>query len=364
MKKTTFFALAALSFFNNTQGQVLYDENFDFFTLGNLSSDVTGVTPGQGGWIAESYDEFGKPGANVSTVTAYPNKGKVITLSIPTNVRGVFCIRKPKLNTLIDKRKSGNNVIKFELDYYTGPQHHITFASDNMIYLTSDNNPLHTGGNLLISLNFDTKDGFIRYSYSSKIGWESSGINLNNDPQTPTKFPFNTWIKLNVYLDYTNKKAYYEVPYLGLVVVSNFLHLTTSANLADDDDYKVTSIVFQTSTEDKSRSLATNNKYDNIKLTALENVPPEVIALSTDHQLAQKFNLYPNPATNIVNITNSENMYVNQVQVYDIKSKLITMQSFDNASQIQLNVEALTSGTYLLHIHTNEGIAVKKLIRK
>lgn len=363
MKKTTFFALAALSFFNNTKGQVLYDENFDFFTLGNLSNDVTGATPGQGGWIAESYDEFGKPGANVSTVTAYPNKGKVITFSIPTNVKGFFCIRKPKLNTLIDKRKSGNNVIKFELDYYTGPQHYTLDTNvSSSVYLTNRNEPYYIEGDALIGFEFD-KDGHIRYScWAGELGKFDSYKYLNNDPQAETKLPFNTWIKFNVYFDYNNKKAYFETPYFGTVVVSDFLQKNTSSNLYDDDDYKITSVNFQGSTDDKSRSLSTNNKLDNIKITALKNVPPEVLSINTF--LSEKFKLFPNPSTKIVNITNSENMYVNQVQVYDIKSKLITTQSFDNASKIQLNVEALTSGTYLLHIQTNEGIAVKKLIRK
>src|SRR5690606_34174576 len=86
--------------------------------------------------------------------------------------------------------------------------------------------------------------------------------------------------------------------------------------------------------------------------------------LSAESFLAQKFNLYPNPATNIVNITNGENMLVSKIEVYDITGKLITTENYNNKTEIQLNVEHLASGTYLLHLKTNEGTAVKKLVKK
>src|SRR5690606_42160405 len=106
------------------------------------------------------------------------------------------------------------------------------------------------------------------------------------------------------------------------------------------------------------------NKYDNIKITALNAVPPEVIALSVDDVLSEKFNLYPNPATDVVNIINSDNMFVNQVAVYDVTGKQLSAPTFNNESEIQLNVENLASGVYMLHLQTNEGTAVKKLVKK
>src|SRR5690606_39762654 len=118
--------------------------------------------------------------------------------------------------------------------------------------------------------------------------------------------------------------------------------------------------------DNSSNPLSTyiRNRYDNIKITALNAVPPGVIALSVDDILSEKFNLYPNPATNIVNITNSENMAVQQVMVYDVTGKQLSTQTFNNETEIQLNVENLASGTYMLHIKTNEGVAVKKVVKK
>ena len=108
----------------------------------------------------------------------------------------------------------------------------------------------------------------------------------------------------------------------------------------------------------------TRNRYDNIKITAINAVPPNVIALSTSEQLSTKFNLYPNPANSVVNITNAENMVVEQVTIYDIAGKQLSTQNFNNEAEIQLNVENLASGTYMLHLQTKQGTAVKKLLKK
>ena len=108
----------------------------------------------------------------------------------------------------------------------------------------------------------------------------------------------------------------------------------------------------------------TRNRYDNIKITAINAVPPNVIALSTSEQLSTKFNLYPNPATSVVNITNAENMVVEQVTIYDIAGKQLSTQNFNNEAEIQLIVENLASGTYMLHLQTKQGTAVKKLVKK
>jgi len=57
-------------------------------------------------------------------------------------------------------------------------------------------------------------------------------------------------------------------------------------------------------------------------------------------------------------------MLVNQVGIYDITGKQLNTQSFNNQTEIQLNVENLVSGTYMLHLQTTAGMAVKKLVKK
>src|SRR5690606_18673911 len=115
------------------------------------------------------------------------------------------------------------------------------------------------------------------------------------------------------YLDYNNDKIYGEIPYANTIGVGDqFLANSNSTNLFED--FKPTEISMFFGVSDKGRNVPLTNKYDNIKITALKEVPPHI--LSAESFLAQKFNLYPNPATHMVNITNSENMLLNHVAIY------------------------------------------------
>lgn len=166
------------------------------------------------------------------------------------------------------------------------------------------------------------------------------GVNLEKN-NAIARIPYSTWMTLIVYLDYNNKKAYFETPYFNTIAVADFLTQSTSANLIED--FKPTVLAFIFASQGQTTTVDMVNKYDNIKITALKSVPPYV--LNAESFLAQKFNLYPNPATNVVNITNSENMLVNQVTIYDVTGKQLSTQTFNNETELQLNVEYLASGT-------------------
>lgn len=363
MNKYLFFIIYFL-FLNNLQSQVLYNETFDNYTLGNLGTDYTGVIPGQGGWLTGG-PSMPLPKDNAGfTIVAETNKGKVLSLNSstppPYNLTHVLA-KRPDINTLIDSRTAGNNVIKFEIDYFTGAQHtHSHIGQHNVIAITKDTNT-DNNFNTLIGFYFSTKTGVMSIFYSDgKKTHSTIALNNNSSHLNPPTLPFNTWVKFNVYLDYNNKKIYFETPYFNKVVKGDFLNLSTSTNLMQD--YKPAAISVSMVMEGVTSTHQMVNKYDNIKLTALQAVPPHV--LSTDNFLAEKFNLFPNPATNEVNVTNNENMLVNQIVIYDINGKQLNIQNFNNEAEIQLNVENLTSGTYMLHLQTNEGTAVKKLVKK
>src|SRR5690554_769759 len=362
--KKYILSILSLLFLNTVYSQVLYDENFDSFTLGNLGTDPDGIIPGQGDWLTECvlYLNYGSKSNSFFTITNEPGKGKVLTLSsdIPPQKENLIA-KKTGLNTLIDQRASGNNVIKFEIDYYTGPQHFYKNNPDlNRIILTYDNN----NPNLyrLFHYQFLPIHGVIYVGYNDGSSYTRID-KLDNSTQDPySLLPFNTWVKFIVYLDYTNKKIYFETPYFGTVVAGDFLNQSSSTNLMQD--FKPSAISLGMETRNSTSTNQILSKYDNIKITALNAVPPEVIALSATNFLSEKFNLYPNPATNVVNITNSENMFVEQVVIYDVTGKQLSTQAFNNEAEIQLNVGNPTSGVYMLHIQTNEGTAVKKLVKK
>jgi len=291
---------------------------------------------------------------NYATITAETNKGKVLTLSSAATspYKCNLGVKKTDIDLFINQRSTGNNILKFEIEYFTGAQHGKGSSTAHQRFGLYDKN------DALVQFTFQSITGNVNAQCKDQTKLIYLDNNPNNNPNHHPTIPFNTWVTFIVYLDYNNKKAYFQTPYFNTVAVSDFLINSTSTNLIDD--FKPSVLLLSFSSDVNTTQVFT--KFDNIKITALKNVPPEV--LSTTNFLSEKFNLFPNPASDIVNITNSENMIVNKVDVYDVTGKFINTQKFSNESEIKLKVEALNSGTYLLHLHVNEGIAVKKLIKK
>ncbi|SEH79239.1 Por secretion system C-terminal sorting domain-containing protein, partial [Paenimyroides aquimaris] len=258
-------------------------------------------------------------------------KGNVATISNVTSINGVsFRQDNGIIDVLWNNRIAGNNILKFEYEFYGTDVFNvhgsITSLGPNLINITFQSNLNRIGANY----------------------WDSTSIKnivLKNYNTTP--FPYNTWIKAEMFIDYNTNDVYFYIPTLNLQVTAKISH----NRIPDNIDFMMANLA--------SSSVV---NLDNIKLSALQTLPSYI--LSTNEQLAAKFNLYPNQATNVVNITNNENRLVNQAAVYDVTGKLINTQNFNEQAEIQLNVENLASGTYLLHLQTNEGTAVKKLVKK
>ena len=355
MKKITFLVFASILMYPNADAQVVYNETFDNYTLGNLGTDPSGKVPGQSGWYTEMLQPANN---NYATITAETNKGKVLTLASAATApyKCFLYAKRPDMATFIDQRSAGNNVLKFEIDYYTGAQHGKGNSSAHQQFGLYHYNPALLN-NPLVKFSFQATTGDV----SAQCQGQSKIIYLDNNPNNlpnhrPT-MPFNTWVTFIVYLDYNNKKAYFETPYFNAVTIADFLTSSSSTNLIED--FKPSQLMFIFSSDVNTAQVF--NKYNNIKITALKSVPPNVVSSPTF--LSKKFNLYPNPATEIVNISNNEQMKVKEVEIYDTAGKLIGTQTFNDQTEIKLNISALNSGTYLLHLKTNEGIAVKKLVK-
>ena len=72
-----------------------------------------------------------------------------------------------------------------------------------------------------------------------------------------------------------------------------------------------------------------------------------------------KLIIYPNPATNFINISNNETIY--SISISDIKGSLIFSKSYEQNNTL-INVSNFDKGIYFLEIETNDGVINKKLI--
>src|SRR5690554_25832 len=331
MKKNILLAITCVLVSSLGSAQVLFEEDFNSYPAGHLNTDYTGTTAGQGGWLTERH-------ANASAtamVAPETGKGNVLIMTTNSTVYEYISILQGDgiIDTLWNNRTAGNNVLKFEYEIYGSGTFYVGGSIERQ------------GGGSLMNI------AFVTTSFHSILAYyfQSQNNQFTLKQYDATTFPYNMWIKAELFIDYNAQKAYFYIPTLNLfkTIDLTLVHIPSNIILYNNS-FRLGSIV----------------KFDNIKLTALQSVPAYIDALSANEWVSSAFNLYPNPAANVVNITNSENMLVQQVAVYDITGKQLSIQTFNNQVEIQLNVENLASGVYMLHIETNAGTAVKKLIKK
>src|SRR5690606_15007510 len=144
-------------------------------------------------------------------------------------------------------------------------------------------------GNLreLMSTNYNYKNNYLLIR-----GFDGTHTTPIKNPYSPLMA--NTWYTLIFYLDYTNQKCYFEIPGKNYAISGAFLNVTNPL------DFKLSKIGFIMGIFDLQGDTKREQRFDNIKITAQKAVPPHL--LSADGFLAEKFNLYPNPAKNVVNI--------------------------------------------------------------
>lgn len=358
MKKN--ILLIAISFlsFNSLKAQIIYNEDFETFTIGNVSTSSDGQTPGQNGWFVVSsltQQNSAMSFENLFQIENEPVKGKVITMAphpYPFTI-GSTSIRKD-ISAAITNRTSGNDVVKLEIDFYTAQQATNPLSSFIDFGLSKIYNINTADSKVIAGFNYDSNTGELKGTHYDETSSVIYQFNLGDNNQ-PLIVPFNTWVHFVVYADYINNKVVYEIPSLNIFVERDFFidvpYPTNISNYVPESFSAITYLSEQT-----NATLPTY-KFDNLKVTALDQV------LSTNEVLSNQFNLYPNPAIDLVTITNQENITVEQIRIYDLTGKLMDTQNFENKAEIQLTVGNLTSGTYLLHLQTNEGSAVKKLIK-
>ncbi len=79
---------------------------------------------------------------------------------------------------------------------------------------------------------------------------------------------------------------------------------------------------------------------------------------------ASEIAVFPNPASDFIQIQHANSKSLESVEILDVNGKLVYSDSGFNTSTIQLEVDFLLTGVYLLKLHYTEGVAVKELLIK
>src|SRR5690606_37090995 len=258
------------------------------------------------------------------------------------------------------QRSAGNNVVKFSFDIFTQE------ANDHIARVFLQNEDVE-----LVNILYAGKERVLSLAFPNKRNSPGGGIGtLRYDNNTNVVLPVNTWVTVELFLNWDTSEVAIRIPVLNYTNKGQigypfmFGGLDNEGNpLPDDTLTKVTFLGAGGISNNPNLKNPFRLRVDNITISA-QNTMPAVNILNTKKYLSNSFNLYPNPATTFVTITNNEIQQLQKIRVYDVTGKLISSYTYNNETEIQLNVENLASGTYMLHLETVEGTAIKKFIKK
>jgi hypothetical protein len=83
-----------------------------------------------------------------------------------------------------------------------------------------------------------------------------------------------------------------------------------------------------------------------------------------DNQLALDISVYPNPAQNELNISNTANVSIEKTQIVDMLGRIITTIDANDAANRTIDISNLTTGIYFLRLESIDASTVIKFIKK
>lgn len=81
-----------------------------------------------------------------------------------------------------------------------------------------------------------------------------------------------------------------------------------------------------------------------------------------NQSLANQFNVFPNPATSVITIANT-NALVNEVTIADTNGRIVRTEKFDDITNATVSISDLSAGIYLVTITSDKGIVTKKVVK-
>ena len=85
--------------------------------------------------------------------------------------------------------------------------------------------------------------------------------------------------------------------------------------------------------------------------------------LSKDEHLLSSFSVYPNPANDVVNVGNTENVLINNVKIVDLNGRTVKNVALSGVVDTQVNISDLSSGVYMITVSSDKGNLTKKIIK-
>ncbi len=333
MKKILFFALGLFSI-NAAFGQVIDSQNFNSLTTGNVGTNFTGASAGQGGYylingVASDYQIVTIDAAHANSIRITAGPGYAAT-SDPNN----HTVAKP----VGVNANAGNNIIKATYSFYTGSAN----GAGSIYFNLLDDG---TTPGVIVSLIYNVATKTIT----------AGGAVTNNGTRVfagiktlGATYPANTWVPVGMAYNmttgamtwYTPQETYtFSTPPAGYALIPGL----------DVGQYRTYNL------NASGNSAAYTWAFDDFNLSYSNNI---VLAAKEVTKENNDIQIYPNPVVDHLTLKSASK--INKVEIFDMSGK----NTGSSLNGDKVDVSTLTSGTYLINIETKEGKISKKFIKK
>ncbi len=334
--------------------QTVFLETGSALTPGNFGTDLTGATPGQGGWyttiLPETATGFNADFKVVDMGGAYGNAIQITGSNAATGTR----ILSHDVAAAWSGRTAGNNLAELSFDYFTGP---VTTSKNNMrvtMYESATRTKM-LGGFLIIvetgearGLGFydgTANAGGVVGNYSFTLGGTTTA------PAAAILAP-NTWYRLGVSYNYTTGEFIFRE-------ANDLFNRAIQGAAMGTDITEVDVISSALSTAGATPTVSGIGVFDNILLKASASQTP----LAAKSFGAATFAISPNPANNFISMKAANGDVFHAATLTDINGRVVAAQNFSDVDSATMDISKLASGMYLITIDSNNGSITKKIVK-
>ncbi|WP_396178519.1 T9SS type A sorting domain-containing protein [Flavobacterium sp.] len=348
--------------------QTLQSENFNGLTIGNIGTDITGATAGQGGFLTASSNgtapttSTNAAASNFQIIAAGRNSTNGLQLVSPNGDKGSRIMAKPGLDVAWTGRTATNNIIELEYDFFTGP---ITDSRTQV--------GMRILGSELVGTTPTTRtvSGFV-YTTNTRVlqgvayilNGSTYGTFLINLGATPVVLEANTWYTIGCSYNVTTGEATWRtnsttppsampaanwVPGITPIQV-NIQQVVVSANATANPPVP-------------ANTVTSTIVFDNYVVRAVETSN----LLNTNEFVTiadNAISVYPNPTRDVLNLKVAGSETITAIQVVDLNGRQMISKTFNNVSDAQIDVNDLTAGMYLINITAGEQTVTKKFLKQ
>lgn len=354
--KKTLLTLAAFSFVAFASAQGIITQNFNGLNVGNIGTDITGMTAGQAGFLTLSSNGVAPTTStnagndNFQVIAGDAAHGNVLQVTGPNGDKGSRFMYNEGLDAFWDARADGQDIIEIDWSFYSGPE---TTSKNQMRGVLYNEDGTKILGGLSFAMNTKILSAIAYYDNSAASGGSVANY-LFNLAAGGLVLEADTWYTFGISF---NNATGDIIVRTGDGEANNAIPGAAAGETPTEFNIIATS--GSTAVAGGANLLAATGLYDNLVIrTSSEDT---LLGVADNAAQATAISVYPNPASDVINISGGD---VKTVSFADINGR--TVKSLNvNSTQATISVSDLSTGVYMMTIETADGATTtKKLLKK